>query len=515
MHTQRAHRGEFLGQHIDGAVETDGQNVVILVERGEDVGHLHIRPKPPDACLDRLFQLRVNAHDARQREQAERLFQRDRLAIHAFGERGAAGFDLAARLLLALLGIQPIRAATDGDLLAGGRMGAEIAHPLLQRGRCLVLATIDCQPAGEGAIRVVRAADERAMPPQTQPKPPLAAGRAHARVGAVLTGGEEMRAELLIQRVDDVGDLQVFGLGDRRREIPPEGMHHRAPIGLARRNLVELIFQPGGEAGVDIAFEKAGQKGGDEAAAVFRHEATLVDFDVVAVLQHRDDRGIGGRAANAEFFHLLDQAGFRIARRRLGEMLLGGDGFGGHRIVLAHRRQHAVVVVVLSGGVLVHFFAIELEEAVKGDNRAIGAQHRRCRVFRLGEVHSDLIQLCRRHLRGTGALPDQLIHPALIMRQMPRDIVRRAGDVGRADGFVRLLGVLGLGCVFARLGRDVIGAEAVTHMAANGVDGLACHRNTIGSHIGDQPDRIAVDIDTFIKLLRQTHDLLGGQAELA
>ena len=119
-----------------------------------------------------------------------------------------------------------------------------------------------------------------------------------------------MRAEFLIERVDDVGNLEILGLGDGGGEIGPERPHHRTPIGIAARDVVELFLKPGGEAGIDVFLEKTHQEGGDQTTAVFRDKAALVDFDVVAVLQHRDDRGIGGRPADAEFFHLLDQRGF-------------------------------------------------------------------------------------------------------------------------------------------------------------------------------------------------------------
>jgi hypothetical protein len=38
-------------------------------------------------------------------------------------------------------------------------------------------------------------------------------------------------------------------------------------------------------------------------------------------LEHRERRGVGGRPADAELFHPLDERGLRVARRRLGEVL--------------------------------------------------------------------------------------------------------------------------------------------------------------------------------------------------
>ena len=178
-------------------------------------------------------------------------------------------------------------------------------------------------------------------------------------------------------------------------------------------------------------------------------------------------------------------------------MLFGVDVAGGDRIVLAHRWQHAVVVVVRCR-VLVGFLAVELKEAVKGHDGAVGAQHRRFGVGRIGEIDRHLIEFGRRHLRRRSPLPDQLVEPALVVVEIAGHLVRRAGDIGGADGFVRFLGVLGLGGVNARLGGHIVRAETAADMLADRVDRLAGHLHAVGSHIGDQADRIALDIHAFV-----------------
>ena len=90
-------------------------------------------------------------------------------------------------------------------------------------------------------------------------------------------------------------------------------------------DLVELFFEAGGEIIFDIAGEEAFEERDDDAALVFGNEALLVDAHIAAVLQDLQDGGVGRRPADAEFFHALDQGGFRKARRRLGEMLGGLD----------------------------------------------------------------------------------------------------------------------------------------------------------------------------------------------
>src|SRR3546814_1662465 len=79
-----------------------------------------------------------------------------------------------------------------------------------------------------------------------------------------------------------------------------------------------------------------------QAAAVFRHEAPPIEAHVVAVLQHLQDGGVGGRPPDAELFHLLHKAGLAVAWRRLGEVLLRQHGAAGDRIARRQLRQAQV-----------------------------------------------------------------------------------------------------------------------------------------------------------------------------
>src|SRR5208337_2184235 len=154
--------------------------------RGIHRPHPHIRAEAADAGLDRITCLGVDADDARQAEQRNRLLQGQAVAVHALGKRRAAR--LALLLALAELHVQAVRAAADGDLLAGVGMEAERAHPLLQR-LGVAVAGLDREAARVLARRVVRAADEAAVAAQLQAQPASAAGRTETRVAAVLAGG--------------------------------------------------------------------------------------------------------------------------------------------------------------------------------------------------------------------------------------------------------------------------------------------------------------------------------------
>ena len=214
------------------------------------------------------------------------------------------------------------------------------------------------------------------------------------------------------------------------------------------------------------------------------------------------------RAADAELLHFLDQAGFGIAWRGLGEVLVRGDLATGEGIALRHGGEHAAGFVVL---VLVRAFLVEFEEAVKGDDGAVGAE------FGTGvrDIHGDLVQFGGLHLAGDGALPDQLVEAGLFGVQVGGDLVRGAGHVRWAAGFVGFLGVLGFACVFAGGDGDVGVAVFLAQEAADAVDGFAGHLHAVRPHVGDQADGFAAEFDTFIELLRGAHGGLRAHAEFA
>ena len=155
---------------------------------------------------------------------------------------------------------------------------------------------------------------------------------------------------------------------------------------------------------------------------------------------------------------------------------------------------------------------VQLEEAIEGDDGAGGAQ---LGAFIVGDFDGDLVEFGGLHLRGDGALPDEFVQAALVVVQMRGDVVRAAVDVGGADGFVGLLGVLGAADVFARRAGEVIGAVGGLDVIADAGDRLAGHLHAVGAHVGDQPGGLAVEFHAFVQLLRQAHGLLRAEAELS
>jgi len=199
-----------------------------------------------------------------------------------------------------------------------------------------------------------------------------------------------------------------------------------------------------------------------------------------------------------------------IARRRLGEMLIGPHVEPVQGLALVQRRQPAVLVVV---GVVVAAFLIQLQEAVEADDRAGRAEGDP--AGRAIDVGRDLIHHRRFHLAGNRALPDQLIEPQLIGIEHACHLGRMAEQVGRADRLMRLLGVLGDGLIEPRVLRHILRAVVAIDQAARGGDRIDRQTDAVGSHIGNQADGLAAQVDALIQALGQLHGAAGGETQLA
>ena len=320
-----------------------------------------------------------------------------------------------------------------------------------------------------------------------------------------------MRREQLVERVDHLRDAPFLDLVDLLAERVPELAQHLFPVPAAGGDLVQLGLQIGGEPRLHVLIEEPDQEGGDHAAALLGHEAAALEAHVIALLEHRDDGCVRRRPTDAQLLELAHQARLGVAGRRLGEMLPGRDRAAAQRLAGRHRRQQAAVLVVLRR--VVAAFLVELEKAVEGDGRAGGAQ------ADLPVGRRDLgghpVEQRARHLAGERALPDQLVQAALIVVEKAPDRLRRAAHVGRPDRLVRLLGVLGPGLIGARLLRQIAVAVDLRDLPPARVQRLARELHAVGAHVGDQADRVAVQIDALEQALGGAHGALGAEAELA
>ena len=193
-------------------------------------------------------------------------------------------------------------------------------------------------------------------------------------------------------------------------------------------------------------------------------------------------------------------------------MLAGIDLLLGEVLALVDRRQTAFVVTVIA--LLAIFFLVGIggDEAVEADDRADGAQACLFAAIAGEDFHRGPLDFRRGHLARYAALPDQVIKTQLIGIEVTLHLIRRAVEIGRADRLVRFLGVLGLGGIETRLFRHVTATELLANGTAGGIDRLRGHLHAVGTHIGDQTDSLAADVDAFVKLLRYLHGARGGKA---
>ena len=152
-------------------------------------------------------------------------------------------------------------------------------------------------------------------------------------------------------------------------------------------------------------------------------------------------------------------------------MLFGRHLARRHRLAFLDVGHDAVVV---GGGGVVQALSIQPQETVEHHHRAGGPQYRRAVLG--AHVHRHLVEDGAFHLASHGALPDQLVEAELVLIQARGHIARPAGDIGRTDGFVRLLGVRDLGLIDAGLVRQILRAVEPLDLLTRALDRLGRER---------------------------------------
>src|SRR5690606_4074414 len=160
------------------------------------------------------------------------------------------------------------------------------------------------------AFGIAGATQEPAVPGPADLERPAAVG-AGARVP-----GHDLAQHLL---------AAALALLELALEGPVEVLQHLLPVDVALLDLVELALHPAGEVHLEEGREERHQQLDHRLAQGRRVETLLLELDVLAVEQGRDDLGVRGRPADPLLLQLLDQARLAVARRRLGEVLLGDE----------------------------------------------------------------------------------------------------------------------------------------------------------------------------------------------
>ena len=205
-------------------------------------------------------------HFARQSEQLERLFERHVVGAQSLRQRRSLGL-----LALALLDVLAKAPVAQSDLFAG--RGVLTKHPHARPVALGGLRARRRQNARVLALGIARAADEGAVFADLERQLAFVAERAEAGVDPLAARGKNVRAQKLVQAVEHLPRAEVLDVGDGAGEIVPEIAQERLPVDLAVRDLVELLFEIGGEIVADIFREERLEEGGYDPAFVLGDRA--------------------------------------------------------------------------------------------------------------------------------------------------------------------------------------------------------------------------------------------------
>ena len=248
-----------------------------------------------------------------------------------------------------------------------------------------------------------------------------------------------------------IGDFLIFlliffrfhiGFGELFGEDIVEAAHDFLVGGFAFGDFIEPSFQVRCEAYIDDAFEIFLQKVRHFEADVGGYELLPIFGHIAALLDGIQNGRVGRRAADAFFFEGLDEAGFGVAGRRRGEVLLAFGFLVHHHLAFSKRRQEIFFLVFLLGGNRKDREAREKHMDAGGFQEIVAA---------LDGGGGALLDL-RRHLGGDEAIPNEGIEPHLVAGKHVGQRGRRELQIRRTDGFVGILGVLRL-AEDVRLGR--------------------------------------------------------------
>src|SRR5215472_11553784 len=180
-------------------------------------------------------------------------------------------------------------------------------------------------------------------------------------------------------------------------------------------------------------------------------------------------------------------------------MLVRRNGALGKPLAGAHGGKTSGVLVV---PLVVSALLVELEKAVKFDNRAGRPELEPAGADLRGNIGSGALQLRRFHLAGNSSDPDQFIELRLVWLHIAGNITRTPAQVRWPNGLMGFLCVLGLGLVAARRGRTIRRPILFEDDITGRGDRFLVDLYPVGPHVGDQADRLAANVCPLVKALR-------------
>ena len=546
-------------------IQGDGEDLLLLGQGTRILALLQVRAVAAILCGDDLAVRGVHAHLTRQAQQLKRLLQRDAGRLHRGKERGRARLQLLLDVLsnaLFLLLRRGLGLPILGSLALGRALGvlrsALLFNDLLGFGLGLLTLVVTHLLGHIRAETTFLGHDGAAiLRVLAQLTPALRGSKELLRQSLVeLIRGDRLRevGALVFHRAILVGahgalnirpiaahaheDIAAFRVGIEAQRVDLAGIDSlqvdihqglQAPVagngrGLALAGLrvaeveviqpvravlrsggngIELILHRGGEVIVhqlsEVILQQAHHREGNPRG----HQRVAAGEHVAAVLDGLDDGGIRRRAPNAQVFHLLDQAGLGIARRRVGGVAVGSHRSGLQRVALVEVRQARLFLGPLRRHVLVG-----LEEAREGDRAAGRGEIGVVTASAHGRGHLHRGSLGIGHLGGHGAFPNQLVELVLLGVELPGQLARGSKTLaGGADGLVGLLGVLHLAVIGARPVGHELGAENGGRSFPRGVEPLLGQGGRVGTHIGN--------VTVLVEALRNAHRALRGVVQAA
>src|SRR5581483_3886111 len=280
------------------------------------------------------------------------------------------------------------------------------------------------------------------------------------------------------------------------------------PPALAARDRVQPILELGGEAEIGDVREEGNDEVVDGETEIRRHELLALAFDVAAVADRPDDRGVRRRPSDAGALELADQRRLREARWWLREVLRRPQIDQGKRLAVAQDGQ----TLVRSLG-LVHFgFRRALVSALEAIHGEVTWEHELARAGAEqvavptigGDVDGAPVVAGGRHLTRDETLPDQTVERQLAVQQAPK-LLGRTPRVDGADRLVRFLRVLHAVGELPRLVREVFAPEALFDDGTCGGNRFRLDAYRVGPVVRDETG--------LVKRLCERHRLLARQPQ--
>ena len=208
--------------------------------------------------------------------------------------------------------------------------------------------------------------------------------------------------------------LPLLHLGFQALFSLKEALQVRQPLHLTVGNLIEGVLHPGRETGVHQIREVLLQQGRHGKSREAGGERVVGEGGVAAIDDRADDRGIGGRPADALLLEHLHQGRLAVASGGLGLVTEGLHRLAGRAIAHLQGRQQQLLSFNRRVGI-VAALDVGAKETSEVDALTRGPELGWAQGAAIGlQFHREHGEAGISHLAGHGALPDQLIEGQIL-----------------------------------------------------------------------------------------------------